>query len=287
MAALQAAEQQLVTLHHEDFPQARPPEVPAPAAVNESAILRSHIKSALRGVGLFNRTGRQQAKHHGREQAVLEIGPARLRRLSGLAQQQTAAIAAWDALVAHEPEAVMTELEEAFEDNQYPAACLSATRDNGVNRVSLLVLFESLEMIPDKAAGRTPTGKPTVKKRSKTDRNELYLAALGSMVLATVKETFAVSPKTDVANVLVLRQDRGASTAQDYLTAIYAANFEQAVTLRLPWRTLDPAETLMRVPDALLRRKGVAREVSALDLRGEPELVSILDMARADLWRAA
>ena len=146
------------------------------------------------------------------------------------------------------------------------------------------MLFGGPDIVPGKVAARTPTGKPTLKVRSKTDRNALYVAALGSMVLATLKETFAVSPHTGWADVLVLRKDAAALTPQAYLTAIYAASFDRNSTLRLPWRSLDPAEALVAVPDARLRRKGVSREVFPLDLRKEPELQSILDMARAGLW---
>ena len=44
----------------------------------------------------------------------------------------------------------------------------------------VVVMFGPPQMIPDQRPDLTPGGRPTLRKRSKTDRNALYAAALGS-----------------------------------------------------------------------------------------------------------
>ena len=91
----------------------------------------------------------------------------------------------------YEPDVAIAALERAFADNEAPAAPIDCEGD----RTTVVMEFQSREaIVPERKPARTPTGKPTLKKRTKTEINRLYLEALGSNVLATVKETFAVAP---------------------------------------------------------------------------------------------
>lgn len=91
----------------------------------------------------------------------------------------------------NEPDVAIAALERAFADNEAPAAPIDCEGD----RTTVVMEFQPREaIVPERKPARTPTGKPTLKKRTKTEINRLYLEALGSNVLATVKETFAVAP---------------------------------------------------------------------------------------------
>ncbi|MDP9475847.1 MAG: hypothetical protein M3R38_09190 [Actinomycetota bacterium] len=103
----------------------------------------------------------------------------------------------------NDPRAVLAALEGAFEDNQAPAAPINCEGDE----VTLMMLYESPDLVPDHKPDLTPSGKPTLRKRNKTERNELYAASLASNVLATAKEAFAVAPGTDRVIALVVRKD--------------------------------------------------------------------------------
>jgi hypothetical protein len=89
-------------------------------------------------------------------------------------------------------------------------------------------------MVPEQKPAVTPGGKPTLRKRTKTDRNEVYTRALASTVLATAKEALAVAPGTDEARVLVIRNDVGAATPVDHLGAIYVGRFARAALRAVP-----------------------------------------------------
>jgi hypothetical protein len=115
---------------------------------------------------------------------------------AGRDQEQAKIDGFWNALTAHEPGAVIAQLELAFEDNQSPAACMDVGQDP-VRYATALVMYGPPQMIPDQRPDVTPGGRPTLRKRSKADRNALYTAALGSTVLATVKEGLAVAPSVE------------------------------------------------------------------------------------------
>lgn len=170
-------------------------------------------------------------------------------------------------------------LEAAFEDNESPAAAVNA---EGA-RVSLVMLFDTTEVIPERKPGFTPTGRPTLQKRTKSEINDLYAQALASQVLATVKEAFAVVPGIEEASLLVVRKDPRVEKASDFVSAIYAGTFSRSRLQRLNWGSLDPIEELLLVPDALLRRKGAAGEIAPLDLSNEPELRQVVDEVRRGL----
>lgn len=199
------------------------------------------------------------------------------------AQAQAAADAQWQRLLDNDSETVMAALEGAFEDNQSPAACLDVDVEDGIHFATVLALFGPGTMVPEQKPALTPAGRPTLKKRTKTDRNQLYTTALGSMVLATVKEGFAVAPNVDEIRILVIRKDPQASTPTEYLTPIYAARFARGRTVNIPWTAIDPAETLLRADDAMLVRRGSTKEVAPLDLSKDPELASLVEQLRTQL----
>jgi len=176
----------------------------------------------------------------------------------------------WEALLGHDAETVMAALEEAYEGNQAPAACLDVGTDRGVRYATVMVLFPPVEAIPEKRAAFTPTGRPTMKARTKTDRNGLYLAALGSTVLATVREGFAVTPSVQEFRLVAVR------TSSAALEAVFAGRFPRHRFGTAGWESLDPAAVLVGLPDSLLRRVGRTGEVAALDLSAEPPLAELM-----------
>jgi DNA-binding FrmR family transcriptional regulator len=90
---------------------------------------------------------------------------------------------AWSQLVQNDPHTVVATLEDAFADNDVPSApidCVDA-------RATVTLLFEHPDLIPDQVVAETPSGRPTLHKRTKTERNQLYLEMMASHVLATVR----------------------------------------------------------------------------------------------------
>ena len=186
---------------------------------------------------------------------------------------------AWKLLLANDSTTVIRVLDAAFEDNQSPAAPINVED----SRASVVILFPTTDAIPEQKPALTPTGRPTLKKRTKTEINDLYAASLASAVLATAKEGFAVAPGLQQIAVLVIRKDERAEQAADYLSAIFAATFERNHFDSAEWSTVNPVHELYTAPGALLKRKGATGQIVGIDLGDEPELESLLSELRGAL----
>ena len=110
--------------------------------------------------------------------------------------------------------------------------------------------------MPAEKAAVTPSGKPTVHKRSQTERNTLYAQHVASTLLATVRETFAVAPSIQHASLLAVVKTHavGGTTS---LAALAAAGFDAkppaatAGRRSTRWRLFKP-----QVPACSTRRGG-------------------------------
>jgi hypothetical protein len=277
IADLARIEQALVTVHHEAFAPAARIVLPPPPPIDPSPLERELRNIHLGALGFLEWSRRRQvrlwAKHAALERAR-QIGHHRLtehQRLQRQADEQ------WEALLRHDPAAVMSALEAAYEDNQAPAACLDVGTGNGVRYATVIVLFPHVDAIPEKRSALTPTGRPTMKARSKTDRNDLYLAALGSTVLATVREGLAVAPSVQEFRLIAVRR------SGHRLEPIFAGRFPRTAFDSITWERLDPAGVLTDLPDSMVRRVGRTGEVVALDLAAEPELADLISAVSSGL----
>ena len=122
MAEIARIEQRLVTAHLEEFRPAQPPKALTPTPVDRDATLRTYRKEALRGISLFDWSARRAAKREADEQAERAIRAEERRRAEARAQEQALLDASWERLTTNDPQTVLAVLEEAFEDNQAPAA---------------------------------------------------------------------------------------------------------------------------------------------------------------------
>lgn len=270
IAQLEALERDLTSLHLDQFEPAARPVAPPPEPVDERSVRQRYEQDELRGVSVFARRERRAARERAAAVAQREIDHEAAARAADREQAQRGLDAEWRALTSHEPSAVQAALEEAFEDNQSPATCVDVDRSQRRRFATVVMVFGDVEQVPEKEAGTTPTGRPTIRKRSKTARNELYVRAMCSSVLATVKEGFAVAPSVDEFRVVVVAHGQGRADA------VFTGSFERAAVERLPWRELDPERTVMAVPGSSMRRQGQARSVAALDLAEDPELLAIM-----------
>ena len=175
------------------------------------------------------------------------------------------------ALVRHDPALVIEALDAAFADNAHDATCVDAGRDAGREFVTVVIVFGTVEMVPDEVPATTPSGRPTVRRRTKTDRNALYTTALASCVLATVAEALAVAVSAEDVNVTVLRP-----SSTRTLEPIYVGQFQRST---IPARVQDSllVPTLLGATHASLRTKGTAREVVALPEQITRELEPLID----------
>jgi hypothetical protein len=212
----------------------------------------------------------QQARASVAEELPGRIAAERERREAARATEQQELDQAWARLQANDPEVTPAALKKAFADNEAPAEAVRCEGD----RTTVVMQFSSPEaIVPERKPARTPTGKRTLKKRTKTEINALYLEALGSNVLATVKEAFAVAPGTETIQLLVVRRETD-NTNAGQLAAIYLGEFDrggyESVSPSAPGRALSLA------PGALLNLKGKTEQVAPLDLKERPEVAALL-----------
>lgn len=293
------------------------PVAAAPEPVDRYELMREHRKQARRGISIFKvrdrldaaleadrraeaaaeveEEHRQEARRA--EQARLDemwakLGAAResvARRLPGEIEEekerrkaerdsaQRDLDAEWEKLTSNDPMTTIAVLEQAFADNEAPAAPIDCDGE----RTTLVMQFSPPEnVVPERKPARTPGGKRTLKKRTKTETNALYLEALGSNVLATVKEAFAVAPGTRIVQILVIRQETDKKHDGE-LAAIYVGEFDR--DRYAASNQGNPASTLASAPEAVLNLKGKAEQVSPIDLSGRPDLQQVLAQVASGL----
>jgi len=268
---LAAFETAVVSVHKGPFPPAEPKVADPPPPVDEPAIRRRAKGEALAGISMFAFGKRAEAKQHARGVADERIREAHEARARAQAAEQAHLDEEWRLLRANDPATVLQALEAAFEDNQAPAVPVDCTNDS----VGVVMLYPSAHQIPAEKAAITPTGRPTVHKRSQTDRNALHVQGMASHILATVRETFAIAPM--IHRVLVLTVEKSDAVGGiSMLRPIAATGFDRATVERFNWARLDPLATVEAANPSLMDRRGRTGELAALDLSDEPDTATVL-----------
>lgn len=232
---LRRLEESLVALHHETFAPATPHEVQAPEPADTEAIRTEFEKSLLSKVSWFKFSERRAAKSQAVELAANESARIEAENNELYHRYCEDARQDWERLLNHDAETVIEALEGAYADNASEATCVDAGIEEGVRYATVVVVFGAVDSIPERTPSMTAAGKPTTKKRNKSDRNSLYVAALGSTVLATIREGLAVAPSVDEFRIVVIRKDLNAPTPSEFVAPIYAATFTRSVADGLDW----------------------------------------------------
>lgn len=292
----------------------QPPIAPLPEPVDRYALMREHRKRARNGISIWSLKERidaarradreadvaasvetvRRAEAQRAEQAHLDelwselnkarslvsgqigvnVDAERARRAERHAAEQAEVDLDWQKLQANDPEVTLAALEQAFADNEAPAAAIDCEGDH----TTVVMQFVTPEaIIPAKKPARTPTGKRTLKKRTKTEINALYLQALGSNVLATVKEAFAVAPGTHFVQMIVVRREADGALGVIYLGEFDRHGFSAASGARDPARSLEMAE------DVELNLKGRTEEVARLKLSDREDLSAVVTTVESGL----
>lgn len=266
-------EQALTSLHLEQFPvSSRTVVTPTPvASARDVNTTRRRLKhEALLGIGMFDRHARQAAKAEASTQADLVLGRQFLARQIRQQRQQAEADGVFEALRRHDPNTVITAVDAAYGNNAHDSTCIDAGRVAGRAFVTVVIVFGTASMVPDRRPAQTPAGKPTLHKRNKTEINDLYARALASCVVATVNEAFATAIAAVDVNVLVVRP--GVSTR---LEPVYIGQFPRD-DLRTDVPDSGLVSMIERAVGAQLRRKGSAKEVVPLATSADEDLEQLL-----------
>jgi hypothetical protein len=244
-------------------------EAEAAALTEEERRLQGQRDEQTRLDGLWSQLSEARARIAG--ELAQKVAAENDRRVAARAEEQERLDGQWKRLNANDPDVTLAALEQAFADNEAPAAAI----DCDGPRATVVVQFVPPEaIVPERKPARTPTGKPTLKKRTKTEINALYLQALGSNVLAAVKEAFAVAPGTEVVQMLVVRHETS-KAHEGELACIYVGEFDRA-TFAGASGSRNPAVALSLSAEAVLNLKGKTEAVSPIALDGRPDLANVL-----------
>ncbi|MFF3494550.1 TerD family protein [Streptomyces sp. NPDC002795] len=200
VARLTDLRREMTTVHLQSFPGARPPLIPETPQLGEPWALAEAQAFHLRGVGRLARAERAAARRRAVQDAPVYLA-AELARLDGIRQQVEAeADRWWRALNANDEDTVCEAVNTAFSDN--PAAGCAVGVDGSV--LSVVVRHQDLDAMPAQTPGTTPSGHPTLKNLTKRDRVLWWLTAMGSNIVATLKEGFATAPGITAIDLAVL-----------------------------------------------------------------------------------
>jgi hypothetical protein len=264
---------QIGSVHEEDFAPTEPPPPAVAAPVDEKAIHKRLIEEHLVDVPLFRLSERRQAKAQAKARLPAEVESAGQAAEESRVQAQAGLDRAWRDLVDNDPQTVLATLEDAFEDNQAPAAAIGCRGD----RVDVLMRWPELDaIVGERKFAHTPTGKPTHHKRSATDRNTLYLRLMASNALATAKEALAEAPGINRIALLIVRGADDPAVGDRMLEPLFAGVIERTQLEGVHWANMDPAATLADVPECKLEIKGRTDAVTPIDLSDDPDSIATL-----------
>jgi hypothetical protein len=269
--------QAILNVHREEFVPASRPIAPPPPAVPEAEIYQRHEQQALTGVSRFRPKLRQQRREASRNVAAAEIAHKQRQLAEQHAVWQRELDRRWELLLANDPAVVMETIEEAFEDNEVPAAAVGLDG----TELALVMLAPDPAIVPDRMPGTTSAGNLSLRKLNKTDAAGYYRILVCGHVLATLREAFAVAPAVTAARIVVVR--RAAEPASDGRECLLAARVTAAAMARVDWREAGAGQVLTEVSEELVANlRGRTREFGPVDLQDEPELKAILDAIDLD-----
>jgi len=261
---------EMCQVHREDFEPAEKPVLGGPEPVDRREVKARLELEAVEGIGMLKLGERRAAKKAARERLGEELVAEEERRAKRAVETQRAWDEFWEKLQANEPGAVLPALEQAFEDNDAPAAAVSC-RDG---RVDVVMRWSQLDdVVSERKAAVTPTGKPTIKKRSKSDRYELYLETLCSHALVTAKEAFAVAPRVEKVGLAVVRATTDPARGDDVVEPVLLGLVSREDLERIHWDSINATAALLGCGEGKIgfKGKGASKALYGLDLSDDPD----------------
>ncbi|MEU6098598.1 TerD family protein [Streptomyces sp. NPDC047079] len=280
IAELKELRRQTTSVHLQSFTPARPPVVPGPPELGLAWALAEAQAHHLAGLGLFARAERAAAKRRAEEDAPAYLAAEQARLQAVHSELAADAGQWWQALLANDEEAVCEAVNYAFSDN--PAAGCAVGVDGEV--LSVVMRQQDIDSLPDQTPGVTPSGRPTLKALSKRDRTLWWLTSMGSNVVATLKEAFAVAPGIIAIDLAVLTR---LPDTQRLGFVAYGRWTRQAIEAG-PWRETTDALRFLDIGQDVAcsvtttASGNLSSAIKPLDTSRLPGLQSILDHAQDD-----
>ncbi|OZD70578.1 hypothetical protein CH263_06105 [Rhodococcus sp. 06-1059B-a] len=280
IAELHELRRSSTSVHLETFPTASHPVIPPPPALHIAQAEAQATSHHLSGIGLLARTERKLAKERARTEAqhYLTAEQHRLRQVHEHLQHQ--ANQWWTALSTNHEPTVCDAINAAFADNPAAGCALGVTG----SRASIVMRQQDIDTLPTQTPSLTSAGRPTLKTLTKRDRIAWWLTIMGSNVIATCKEAFAVAPGiTDVDLAVITRLP----DTQRLGIVTYGSWSRRAIETT-PWRSHDDALRFLDIGtdvECSVRTTAsgnLSTSVKPLDTDRIPGLAELLDTTDDD-----
>jgi len=260
----------LLVAHKVEFPLAQRPVAAPPTITDAAAISASLRREKFAEIPWYRRSERGGDAAEASKEAEAKAEDETERKQAEAAAEQATLDEEWRLLLENDAATVLQSVEAAFADNMTPAAPVNCED----NELSVVIRVASLErLIPTHSYELTPTGRPTIRKRTKTNRNHLYLGLIASQALVTVKEALAVALCIQSVAFLVIRDDED----EGYLTPLYCGRVTRAWADQVDWANAIAVEALASIEDSRWQWRGRTDEVTPLDLSDEPEIAALVE----------
>lgn len=192
-----------LTLHRVEVEDARPIKAPDSIMLDERWVRRQLRKNAVSGTSFFKRKEREAARARADDLATEEVRAERNRRDALRERQEQRLHQTFAALMDNEPAVAVAAAQAALA--KLPLDCEVIGSDT--LQIDVLITYPTLEIVPERDTRITPTGRPSTRNRSQTERNDLYAEALASAAFAVAKVCVAALPAMPNARVLVVTPD--------------------------------------------------------------------------------
>lgn len=265
------AERAVTTLHLDPVHVAKPPSVPHQPYIDPLLLSRRWQNEAVQEISIFRRKARKNARLGADQAASAEVQRLRRWNTSEYERMCSERDAEWQKLLLNTPRHVQQAITQALSNIPVKSQYVDISTMPTYCSPLIVLQFDGISLIPEQYATLTPMGRPTVKNRTKTNRNDTYVQALGSAVLAVARRAFAAAPGLDELQVLVLRQGSDTSHKSKTLVPIFHVAFNRVPTLELEWTKINPSEAILNLPTANLVREGRTGEIVEI-LLGDPRL---------------
>lgn len=278
IAHLREVRRQMTSLHLQSFSPVLPPVVPGPPQLGLPWALAEAKTFHLAGLGVFARAERTEAKQQAEQDAPGYLA-AELSRLQGVhGELTTEAHQWWQSLLANDEVTVCETVNYAFSDN--PAAGCAVGVNGSV--MSVVMRQHDIDSLPDQTPDLTSGGRPTLKTLTKRDRTLWWLTSMGSNVIATLKEGFAVAPGITAIDLAVIT--RMPDTQR--LAFVAYGRWTRPAIESGPWRQPEDALRFLDIGQdvacavATTASGNLSSTIKPLDISRLPGLQSLLDHAR-------
>ena len=262
------------SIHRAAFDPASRPIIPEPVPVDEETrrvLIKRRAKELSASQPRFSIAARKHARANATEQVERELDEQFRRLCKRHAAEQAWSDEQWSRLVAGDPVVVLETVNSALADNEQQSAAVNYLD----GELSVVILAPAFETTPVEHAALTPSGRPTVHRYNKTERNRLYGVLLCAHVILTAKEVFAVAPAVQTLRSVVARRSQSGE-----FEALLAATHSRDLIANADY-DLESATTIWnRGAEIQLNYGGRTGELRPLSLEAEPELQALLDRLR-------